>query len=580
MKEILKKTWENIKNGILFYPISTTAVIWLFIIAVYSTYVHPSLEVQNFLFKVFLSLFLLYILSLAVYLRKFEKEFYGHIAMWISFVFTLLFYYFLPDNILNAVQSYYIIITFIIAIFLLFLSTYNKNEEKYYKYILSLSSKICSSIVISLIIFLTWVLAFYSIETLFKLHFHKLYEYFAEFVFILFAWLYFIWEVSNGFSSYTFDKFQKKLLLYILIPAIFVYFFILIAYDIKLLANIPNWPSRHAPYLIIFFSIIWYVVYVSSYNLEEVKKYKKYFPILVLIQLPILFISIYLRVKQYDLTFNRYLLILITLYLLIISIYYIFSKRKSLTILFITAIWLFILSSIWPWSIDNLPRNQQEKNLIKILKNTNLLTWNQIDIKKLSDPSKKMDEVKDLIWDKIDYLCRYHNCEDVKILKPIVKKIKEKNPNISSWNLVYKVKKELWINSYWYFASIKENNRNIQYKNFHSNNKNIYTFWYSYIIPIQNENIKNLNNDGYFITADENGTIYLYEDKKLVWTWTITQQELKNLFNQENNKWFEKEYEIWNYKVKIILKDFTLKKEWDKISILYEWNNFALLKRK
>jgi hypothetical protein len=88
-----------------------------------------------------------------------------------------------------------------------------------------------------------------------------------------------------------------------------------------------------------------------------------------------LFYAIYLRVAQYDITINRYFVIVFGLWLFGLSLYYIISKNKRLIVIpaSLTAITLII--SIGPWSVYNLPESRQlarlETNLIeaKVLQN-------------------------------------------------------------------------------------------------------------------------------------------------------------------------------------------------------------------
>jgi hypothetical protein len=46
-----------------------------------------------------------------------------------------------------------------------------------------------------------------------------------------------------------------------------------------------------------------------------------------------LFYAIYLRINQYDLTINRYFVVIFGIWLLVISIYFIFSKKKNLMVI-------------------------------------------------------------------------------------------------------------------------------------------------------------------------------------------------------------------------------------------------------
>jgi len=455
-----------------------------------------------------------------------------------------------------------------------------------------------------------WYIGLWAIDSLFNLHFSKIYPAYFALVFILFAGIYFMWEIKNNKKDFKYSKFLNFILTYVLIPAVFIYFIILTIYDIKLLFSIPNWPSRMVPYLIIAFSLIGYFVYIISYKLESWKLFKKWFPRLVLIQLPVLFISIYLRVSQYDLTFNRYLLIIAFIILTIISIYYTFSKKKHLSWIFIISAVILALTSIWPCSIDNLPKTRQVNKLTEILKTNNLLTWNNINIEKLQNSS---EATKQLVADKVRYLCSYHNCEKIELFKPILKDLENKEKTkfeeykkqkieelkkwayteeelkeieneqykwLSKYDMKYRLLNQLGLDSYYYYDDTTTKYFDVSNPKY-QNTTNV--FGYSYIIDVINEKYKRLNHNWYFVTIDSAWNVYLYEDKKLVDKKQIPQEKLKELFNlnkTELDKPLEFTFNMWDYEIKLILKYFNLSNYWDKIKITYFNNTSALLRRK
>jgi hypothetical protein len=60
---------------------------------------------------------------------------------------------------------------------------------------------------------------------------------------------------------------------------------------------------------------------------------RKVFPFVVIPQIFMLFYAIYLRIAQYDLTTNRYFVVIFGVWLLVISMYFVFSKKKNLVII-------------------------------------------------------------------------------------------------------------------------------------------------------------------------------------------------------------------------------------------------------
>lgn len=131
---------------------------------------------------------------------------------------------------------------------------------------------------------------------------------------------------------------------YLFLPFTVIYFLILYSYSIFVLADFGNWPRGIISWMVIGFSTLGYFTYILSYSLQENHKYialfRKFFPWVVIPQLGMLFYAIYLRIHQFDLTINRYLVVLFGIWLLIVSLYLVFSRRKFLAFipLFLTTL--------------------------------------------------------------------------------------------------------------------------------------------------------------------------------------------------------------------------------------------------
>jgi hypothetical protein len=137
-------------------------------------------------------------------------------------------------------------------------------------------------------------------------------------------------------STFSLNKFSAFIIKFVLLPAIFIYFVILYLYTAKVLVNFSDRPQGKISRLIIVFSVIGYLAYVLSYGFRElsiVNWFRKLFPFVVLPQLLMLFYAIYLRIAQYDLTINRYFVVMFGVWLLLVSLYFALSKKKLLLVL-------------------------------------------------------------------------------------------------------------------------------------------------------------------------------------------------------------------------------------------------------
>jgi hypothetical protein len=101
--------------------------------------------------------------------------------------------------------------------------------------------------------------------------------------------------------------------------------------------------------------------------------------------------AIYLRISQYDITMNRYFVVIFGIWLLIISIYFVFSKKKSLSMITVSLTLISFIISIGPWSVFSLPLERQYNRLIKNLETAQILdNQNIIPLKSPQDINKEL----------------------------------------------------------------------------------------------------------------------------------------------------------------------------------------------
>lgn len=112
-------------------------------------------------------------------------------------------------------------------------------------------------------------------------------------------------------------------------------------------------------------------VFSSSFRLVEV--FRKYFPIVVIPQIAMLFYAISLRIYQYDITINRYFVVVFGLWLLGVSLYFVLSKYKYIAQIPASIALCSIVISVGPWSVYTLPENRQTERLKTLLTETNIL---------------------------------------------------------------------------------------------------------------------------------------------------------------------------------------------------------------
>ncbi len=221
-------------------------------------------------------------------------------------------------------------------------------------------------------------------------------------------------------KSYEINRFFSFLIKYVAVPFIYIYFAILYAYSVKVLMNFSVWPKGIICYMVIWFSSFGYLVYIFSKAYEDseiVSLFRRYFPFVVIPELFMLAYSIGLRISQYDITMNRYFVVIFGLWLLGISLYYILSQKKSLAIIVASLTIISLVISLGPWSVFALPLSRQSDRLTRNLVTAKILENGKIT--PLSDKSAISKELSGDIYSGISYLCSFDDCSRVKALFPV-----------------------------------------------------------------------------------------------------------------------------------------------------------------
>ena len=228
------------------------------------------------------------------------------------------------------------------------------------------------------------------------------------------------------------NRFFSFLIRYIAVPFIFVYFLILYAYSAKVLMNFQDWPKGMISWMVIGFSTFGYLAYIFSKPYEEessiVSLFRRYFPYVVIPQVVMLAYAIELRISQYDLTMNRYFVVIFGFWLFVVSLYLIISRRRSLASITASLTLISLLISVGPWSVYSVPLDRQYDRLIRNLETAGI--WKDGKINKLA---RSIDiTLENDIYSGIEYVCDFSNCERIKML--FINELKDADrDNKKSW---------------------------------------------------------------------------------------------------------------------------------------------------
>jgi len=229
----------------------------------------------------------------------------------------------------------------------------------------------------TVVLFAGLSIALVSIEKLFDISFRGLEVYvdLAIFLFSVVHPFFFLSRFPNKFNGLELEEPSKAYLIFskfILIPIVVTYFIILYLYSGKIIAA-WNWPRGWVSSLTLLLSGIGILTYLLNYKTDLFSKpklvvfYKKYFFPLLLPLLFLLSLAIYTRVSEYGITERRYIGMVFTLWLFVITLYIIFSKKDDIRILPLSLSIFMLLSVIGPWNMNRISISSQLSSLENIL---------------------------------------------------------------------------------------------------------------------------------------------------------------------------------------------------------------------
>jgi hypothetical protein len=136
-------------------------------------------------------------------------------------------------------------------------------------------------------------------------------------------------------------------------------------------------------------------------------------PLLVL-----LFVSIGKRIFAYGITEERYIVLLLGIWLLLMSIYFIFSKKDNIILLPLSLFFIFLVASVGPWSVFNVSKRSQEDRLMELFTKNNIIQLGKLtqldSVKFNAIPMTDVENMKDILY----YLHRHHNLNTFRAMMP------------------------------------------------------------------------------------------------------------------------------------------------------------------
>jgi len=369
-----EKSWSR-------FPLTTCAAIGVGVLLIYLNHLDPKNLDSAANFKLcqhlVYTLMMLFFTSLFVSFWSFKNDVSAVWRYSIPIGFSILYYFCLPHFLTEfSFLKHLSLILFFVLLLVPWLYPRKSEESSFWSFFVYHLVLLVETTAFSLFVFGSISIAIFALEKLFNISFKGFEVYLNLFIVIatIFHPIYFLSRArlpKESFPRYNQNKVLQIFASKILLPVVFLYALILSAYFLKILFQ-GAWPRGWISNLILWFSAFSVpAFFLNKYLFNEDQKpaYVKLFEKLIFYFLAlcaiVLTMAVQLRVSDYGITESRYLLIMLAAWLLLISFYFILSKKKSLTILPISLAAMLLFTIFGPYSLFKVPV-QSQFNRLKI----------------------------------------------------------------------------------------------------------------------------------------------------------------------------------------------------------------------
>lgn len=411
LKEKFKNLFPDMKKGIERFPVTVIFGLILFIVTIFS------IEGSYYKLETWIEYLIIAIpFSATVELirekyfenknRKFFRiiNFFGTILF--IFVSKMFFKNYFAGEVINVTAA---VLIFYVLFYLIPIVYRNENREKYLQ---SVVGNQIITIGFALVLFLGFSAIIGTVDVLLVNLPHTLYIHAFVFSSAVFGVIFFVSrlkEKDESLENYALPKIVEILICYILIPLILIYTAILYLYFAKIIFTLKM-PKGVVSHLVLWYTAfsLFIIIMVTPITFKNkfAKFYKKFFPMISVPLILLALFSINERIFQYGITENRYLVVILVIWLLFNMILYIVKNDvKWVLISYIFAILIAVFS---PFNLVTVSINSQNKRLERLLIKNGIIQNGKITNKNDKVSIKSKNEIMSVI----DYF--YNNTSELK----------------------------------------------------------------------------------------------------------------------------------------------------------------------
>ena len=199
----------------------------------------------------------------------------------------------------------------------------------------------------------------------------------------------------------------------LLIPLIAVFGTILVVYGVTIVATL-NWPKGLITLLVSTFSVVGMLTIVLIDPLIRndkswFRKFSSYFYLAQILLACLMLAAIYRRTAEYGVTESRYVVILVSAWLILIGLFFLIRKNQTLKLIPMSLCVLTLITTYGPWSAHSVSLRSEKKRLEKILTEYQVLVKGKLNKDHKVLPYKVGNDISSLIL----YIYNHHGSAPV-----------------------------------------------------------------------------------------------------------------------------------------------------------------------
>lgn len=396
--------YQNAKSSLIRFPLPLLSALVAVIISIYMAEYYKEIDnlfpYINSMLTAALGIPLFFCVT--IFNKKLGYSIVGQLLMQIAaFLMLVAIFFSLPTSELTNNSSLpYIRYTIFNLTFHLLVSYVpylsNRNLNGFWNYNKTLFIRFWTSILYSGFLYAGIATALGSLDVLFDVELSS--EIYFD-LFIVVIGIFNTWFFVSGIPKdldqleevRTYPKGLKIFSQYVLLPILIIYLLILYSYTSKIVIS-WDWPRGIVSYLIACISTlgILTLLLIYPYSLQKennwINRFSKAYYFLLMPLIAILFLAIGFRITDYGITINRYIIVLLGIWLTLVSLYFSLQK-KNIKFIPISLSVILLLMSFGPWSMFSVSERSQSKRLISLLEEHQIVMDNKVQNEVIWDTS-------------------------------------------------------------------------------------------------------------------------------------------------------------------------------------------------